>query len=96
MNYDARTLWVLSGLPVEEFDLAVMCEAAKRGNPDALRKYFDSDKAGIDWGSDGDFMRCVEKASAHMTDEQAKGFCNLRHKEATGMSTAGHKKALKA
>lgn len=34
-------------------------------------------------------MDCVDKASNYMTDEQAKGFCNERHQDATG-APPGH------
>lgn len=29
-------------------------------------------------------MDCVDKASEYMTEDEAKGFCNLRHIDATG------------
>jgi hypothetical protein len=45
--------------------------------------------AQIRWGTDGDFMRCVRIAAKHMTLDQAKGFCNLRHRGATG-AAPGH------
>lgn len=77
----------------EKLEEAWLSEAAK-GNPDALRKYFASDKAGIRWGEAGDWKRCVDKVSKYMPEQQAAGFCNRRHKEATGMSTAEHAKKL--
>lgn len=40
--------------------------------------------ARIEWGRDGDFMRCVKIAGQHMTPERAKGYCALRHRDATG------------
>lgn len=40
--------------------------------------------ARIRWGSPGDFMRCVRLAGRHMTPDNAKGWCQLRHKGATG------------
>lgn len=50
--------------------------------------------AKIRWGTDGDFMRCVRLASKHMTPENAKGFCNLRHQGALGAPPGkGHKTA---
>ena len=45
--------------------------------------------AEIGWGVPGDFMRCVTIAGKHMSPEKAKGFCQLRHKDATGFY-AGH------
>lgn len=46
--------------------------------------------ARIGWGAPGDFDRCVAIASEHMTEEQAKGFCNLRHHGALGIYPATH------
>jgi hypothetical protein len=46
--------------------------------------------ARIGWGAPGDFARCVAIASEHMTEEQAKGFCNLRHHGALGIYPATH------
>jgi 2'-5' RNA ligase len=39
----------------------------------------------IHWGTEGDFMRCVEIAEKHMTPEQARGFCSNRHLGALGV-----------
>jgi uncharacterized Zn finger protein (UPF0148 family) len=47
----------------------------------------------IDWGSDGDFMQCVGVASDYMDDDQAKGFCNLRHQDAVGGPPGSEKSA---
>jgi hypothetical protein len=46
-------------------------------------------KAGIPWGSPGDFDICVAKATEvfakhGITDVDPKGFCSNLHKEATG------------
>lgn len=46
--------------------------------------------ARIAWGTPGDFDRCVTIASEHMREDQAKGFCNLRHKGALGFYPATH------
>lgn len=57
----------------------------KRGNPQALRDWFTEDPEGkIRWGTKDSFDRCVSLAGKYMDDEQAKGFCNLRHRDATG------------
>lgn len=57
----------------------------KAGNPDALINWFNEGADGqIDWGSENDFDTCVSIASEHMDEDQAKGFCNLRHQDATG------------
>lgn len=66
-------------------------ELAGGGNPDALRDWYNEGADGkIDWGSPGDWQQCVDVASNYMDDDQAKGFCELRHEDATGMSTAEH------
>lgn len=54
------------------------------GNPQGLRDWYNGGADGqIDWGSDGDFMDCVGVAGQHMDEDDAKGFCNLRHQDAT-------------
>lgn len=61
------------------------------GNARHLIDWFNAGADGaIHWGTPGDWAECVAVASAHMTPEQAKGFCQNRHQEATGMSTAEH------
>lgn len=53
--------------------------------------------AKIRWGEPGDFMRCVRLAmsKAHMTPDQAKGFCNVRHRAVLGKAPGQeHKKSL--
>lgn len=56
-----------------------------RGGAENLRHAYLHGKiaALIGWGTEGDFMRCVGIAGKHMTDEQAKGYCANRHKDAT-------------
>lgn len=46
----------------------------------------------IAWGTPGDFDRCVVQVTAHghMTEDQARGYCNLRHHGATGEWPAQH------
>lgn len=57
-----------------------------RGGAENLRNYYlhGAGAAQIAWGTDGDWQRCVDIAGKHMTLERAKGYCALRHKEATG------------
>lgn len=57
-----------------------------RGGAENLRHAYLHGKISVQigWGTDGDFMRCVEIAGKHMTPEQAKGYCNLRHQDAVG------------
>lgn len=55
------------------------------GNPQALRNWYNSGAGGrVKWGVPGDFMACVRKASQYMDLDQAKGFCQNRHIDATG------------
>jgi 8-oxo-dGTP pyrophosphatase MutT (NUDIX family) len=62
-----------------------------RGGAEKLRHYWTRGPgaAKIRWGEPGDWQRCVDHLSKYL-GIRAKGYCNLRHKEATGMSTARH------
>lgn len=76
----------------------------RMSNADTLREYWSghghagpshgAERDAIAWGTPGDFSRCVALVSehGHMTTEQAKGYCNLRHHEATGEWPAQHAK----
>jgi hypothetical protein len=59
-----------------------------RGNAEELRRYWTRGKgaAKIRWGTPGDWTRCVRQLSKYM-GPRAKGYCQLRHKEATGVYT---------
>jgi hypothetical protein len=59
-----------------------------RGNAEELRRYWTSGKgaAKIRWGTPGDWTRCVRQLSKYMGN-RAKGYCQLRHKDATGVYT---------
>jgi hypothetical protein len=59
-----------------------------RGNAEELRRYWTSGKgaAKIRWGTPGDWTRCVRNLSKYM-GPRAKGYCQLRHKDATGVYT---------
>jgi DNA-binding ferritin-like protein len=59
-----------------------------RGGAAALRRYWTKGKgaAKIRWGTPGDWKRCVRQLSKYM-GVRAKGYCQLRHKEATGVYT---------
>lgn len=59
-----------------------------RGNAESLRRYWTHGKgaAKIRWGTPGDWTRCVRQLSKYM-GPRAKGYCQLRHKEATGVYT---------
>lgn len=55
------------------------------GNAESLISWFNDGAAGqIPWGEHGAFDACVNIASKHMDDDQAKGFCAEREHDATG------------
>lgn len=55
------------------------------GNPTGLIDWYNAGADGaIDWGAPGDFDQCVAVAGRYMADDDAKGFCNLRHQDAVG------------
>lgn len=64
-----------------------------RGNAERLRRYWTKGKgaAKIRWGEGGDWKRCVRYLSKYL-GVRAKGYCQLRHKEVTGMYTSTHAK----
>jgi hypothetical protein len=63
-----------------------------RGNAEELRRYWTKGKgaAKIRWGTPGDWTRCVRNLSKYM-GPRAKGYCQLRHKEVTGIYTGDRK-----
>jgi phage head maturation protease len=56
-----------------------------------LRQWYEhgGGAAQIGWGVGGDFDKCVAIAGRHMDPGKARGYCQLRHKGATG-HYAGH------
>ncbi len=70
---------VALGAKVEEF--------AKKGLSPArflIQWYNEGGNGIIQWGSDGDWTRCYNKAKQYLPDEDAKGFCANRHHDALG------------
>jgi len=67
-----------------------------RGNAEQLRRYWTHGEgaAKINWGTPGDFKRCVALVERHMPG-RAEGYCANRHKEATG-GWPGHAPAEEA
>jgi hypothetical protein len=59
-----------------------------RGNAARLRRYWTKGPGAlkIRWGTPGDWKRCVRYLSKYM-GVRAKGYCQLRHKEVTGVYT---------
>ena len=68
-----------------------------RGNAEKLRRYwvYGAGAAKIRWGQGGDWRRCVRYLSKHM-GVRAKGYCQLRHKDALGFYTGTHAKMDRA
>jgi DNA-binding ferritin-like protein len=66
-----------------------------RGNAERLRRYWvhGEGAAKIRWGKGGDWKRCVRYLSKYL-GVRAKGYCQLRHKEALGFYTSTHRKML--
>lgn len=80
-------------LRVAEFLSEVPIAAAggldrNRGNAERLRRYWlhGPGAAKIRWGVKGDWRRCYRQLFKHL-GPRAKGYCQLRHKEATGLWT---------
>lgn len=67
------------------------------GNAQTLRNYWTKGPgaAKIGWGTPGDWSRCVSEVGKYM-GPRAKGYCALRHRAATGMSTSQHAKLMRA
>lgn len=69
---------------------------------DRLKRYWTKGDGAalIRWGEGGDWYRCVTEVTkatkGRMSPEDIKGYCENRHKEATGMTTAEHTKLLNA
>lgn len=80
-----------SGYPFELAVLALMAAGGadkNRGNAEELRRYwlYGRGAAKIRWNTPGDWTRCVRQLSKYM-GPRSKGYCALRHKEATGLWT---------
>ena len=66
-------------------------KSVKAGNAQALIDWYNAGADGaISWGDEGDWQACVDVASNYMSDDQAAGFCQLRHMDATDMTTSEH------
>lgn len=63
------------------------------GNAETLRRYWAEGPgaAKIQWGTPGDFDRCITEVDKYMTG-RAKGYCNLLHHRALGYYPATHAK----
>jgi hypothetical protein len=83
-GYDFALFWEKVVEPI----LAAGGLDLKRGNAEKLRRYWTTGKGAlkIRWGTPGDWTRCVRQLSKYM-GPRAKGYCQLRHKDATGLYT---------
>jgi Phage portal protein/Family of unknown function (DUF5872) len=76
---------------------SIESELHKLGNADSLINWYNSGADGqINWGEPGDFDACVAVASKYMDEDQAKGFCNLRHQDAVGGPPGSEDKTTKS
>ena len=82
------SLWFASGADIVEAVVAAGGLDRNRGQAENLRRYWTHGKGAlkIRWGTPGDWTRCVRHLSKYM-GPRAKGYCQLRHKEATGVYT---------
>jgi hypothetical protein len=65
--------------------LKIADQLHKAGNPQALRDWYAGGAGGaVNWGGPGDLTACHAIASRHMSSDQAWGFCQERHIQATG------------
>lgn len=73
--------------------LAQQSGVGKGGSAEVLREYWSHGEgaAKIRWGVGGDWYRCVKHLRKFM-GTRARGYCNLRHKDALGYYPATHAK----
>ena len=88
---DELTLMVLWGPNTDWMEQALVAAGGadrNRGGAEKLRRYWlhGVGAAKIRWGTPGDWTRCVRNLTKYM-GARARGYCALRHKEATGMWT---------
>lgn len=88
MVASAYSMWFAASGDIETALVAAGGIDRNRGNAEALRRYWTRGKgaAKIRWGTPGDWTRCVRQLSKYM-GPRAKGYCQLRHKEVTGVYT---------
>ena len=82
------SMWFAKINDIDEALIAAGGLDRNRGNAEALRRYWTRGKGAlkIRWGTPGDWTRCVRQLSKYM-GPRAKGYCQLRHKEVTGVYT---------
>ena len=103
MDKTAEGFLVVEGrITLTAGDLAELLKSDGHGSAEVLREYWTreghpgptqwGDEEPIAWGTPGDFDRCTRQVMehGHMTEEQAHGYCNLRHHEALGYWPAQH------
>ena len=103
MDKPAEEILVVEGrITLTAGELAELLKSHDRGSAEVLREYWTreghpgptqwGDEEPIAWGTPGDFGRCTRQVieHGHMTEEQAHGYCNLRHHEALGYWPAQH------
>lgn len=61
----------------------------QEGNAQYLIDWYNAGAdGGIDWGEPGDWQQCIDIAGRYI--DNPEGFCQLRHIDATGMTTYEH------
>ena len=85
---DELTLSLRERIAIVESMVAAGGLDRNRGNAERLRRYWTRGPGAlkIRWGTPGDWKRCVRYLAKYM-GPRAKGYCQLRHKEATGVYT---------
>jgi hypothetical protein len=85
---DELTLSLRERIAIVESMIAAGGLDRNRGNAERLRRYWTKGPGAIKirWGTPGDWKRCVRYLAKYM-GPRAKGYCQLRHKEATGVYT---------
>ena len=89
--YGQAYLDVLAQVDEQVITAAIIAQGGldkNRGNADKLRHYWLYGRGAlkIRWNTPGDWTRCYRHLSKYM-GLRAKGYCALRHKEATGLWT---------
>lgn len=94
-DYVDRLAKARADLEVREDVLSIVAAGGKKisnkvkgksRGAEQLRRYWVRGEGAVKiaWGTKGDWYRCVAKLSKYLGPHKAKGYCNLRHKEANG------------
>jgi hypothetical protein len=86
---ESNIIWGPDNKQILAIILAAGGADRNRGNAETLRRYWTVGKGGakIRWGTPGDARRCHRYLSKYLGPVRSWGYCNLRHKEMTGVYT---------